>query len=161
MQTTLRRVLPLLAALLVVGLVASGCGKSAAQKRKDFLGEANSTCKHFESLQNQVQFPISDPTAKNVTHVQRAQWGLAMNQIVNYGRQELRALGKLHAPKDLQDGYRQMMDKKSTAYDDLAQGADAAKRNRVSQIQPPIDAGRAALASAAELAKQLDLPDCL
>lgn len=158
MQTTIRRSLPTLALALV--LAAAGCGGNGKKERQSFLDRANALCSHFEALQNNVQFPTGNPLAADTSHVTRAQWGLALNQIVNYGRQEIRGLQKLKAPKDLRDTVEQMIAKKETGYDQLAKGADAAKRNHPGEINAPVAAGRKALAEAAVLANKAGLPQC-
>jgi hypothetical protein len=150
----------ILAILLLVPLVALGCGKSTAEKRKEFFTEARGICGHFSRLQNDVRFPEGNPLSAKMTHVSRAQWGLALNQIVNYGRQEVRGLRKLKPPKDIRDKFEQLLDTKDAAFTDLAEGADAAKRNRISEIKVPVTAGRAKLAQATKLAKDVDLPVC-
>jgi len=151
----------LLALVLVVALAATACGgESAAKRKKDFLAEATSICSHFSELQNQVQFPSGNPLAARTSHTTRAQWGLALNQIVNYGRQEVRRLGKLKAPKDLRERFQELLDTKGQAFDDLAKGADAAKRNHTDEIKAPVTAGRKRLARARTLAKAISLPSC-
>ena len=150
----------ILAVLLVLPLVAVGCGKSSAEKRKEFFTEARGICGHFSRLQNDVRFPEGNPLSAQMTHVSRAQWGLALNQIVNYGRQEVRGLRKLKAPKDIGDKFEQLLDMKDSAFNDLAKAADAAKRNRISEIRAPTVAGRAKLTQAGKLANDVDLKVC-
>jgi hypothetical protein len=150
----------LLVVLLALPFAAAGCGKSDAEKRTEFFTAARGICGHFARLQNDVRFPEGNPLAAKMTHVSRAQWGLALNQIVNYGRQEVRGLRKLKAPKDLRERFEQMLDVKDAAFDDLAKGADAAKRNRIAEIEAPVVAGRAKLAQATKLAKAVDLSAC-
>jgi hypothetical protein len=150
----------LLVLLLVVPLAAVGCGKSAKEHRQDFLAKGIGICSHFSTLQNEVRFPMGNPLAAKTSHVQRAQWGLALTQIVNFGRQEVRGLRKLKAPKDLRDRFEQMLDTKEAAFDDLAKSADAAKRNHTAEIKAPADAGRAKLSQAGMLAKAVGLPKC-
>jgi hypothetical protein len=150
----------LLPVLLLFALAAAGCGKSAEEQRRDFLSNAGSVCSHFAMLQNQIAFPTGNPTDSGLSHTTRAQWGLALNQIVNYGRQETRRLRKLEPPEDLRDRFERLLDAKEAAFDDLAKGADAAKRNRVSQIAAPVNAGRAKLAQVEKLAKAVGLPAC-
>jgi hypothetical protein len=148
----------LLGALVVL---AAGCGgKSAAEKKKDFLAEANSICKHFEDQQNQVQVPSVNPLAAKTSHAARAQWGLAIKQLAYLGTQEVKALGKLKPPKELEDDFGRLVTAKGGAFADLLHGADAAKRNRVSEIRAPIVASRAALAQATKQARALGLKQC-
>jgi hypothetical protein len=146
--------------VLALALVVAGCGESAAKKKQAFLTEANSTCKHFEDLQNQVRVPTVNPLAAKTDHVARAQWGLGIKQLAYLGTQEIVNLGKLKAPKDLAPAFQEFLTTKGGAFADLLQGADAAKRNHVSEIKAPIDAGRAALAKASKQAKALGLPKC-
>jgi hypothetical protein len=149
------------ALVVVVALAAAGCGgESAAKRKKDFLAEATSICNHFSELQNQIQFPSGNPLAARTSHTTRAQWGLALNQIVNYGRQEVRGLRKLKAPKDLRERFQELLDTKDQAYNDLAKAADAAKRNRTAEIKPPVTAGRKKLAQGTKLARAISLPSC-
>jgi hypothetical protein len=144
-----------------LALAAAGCGgESSAKKKQDFLREANSICKHFEDLQNQVQVPSVDPLAAKTSHAARAQWGLGIKQLAYLGTQEVKALGKLKPPKELDEEYRRLLTTKGGAFADLLQGADAAKRNHVSQIKAPIEAGRAGLAQATKQARALGLKQC-
>ena len=152
---------PVAALVLVVALAATGCGgESAAKRKKDFLAKATSICSHFSELQNQVQFPSGNPLAARTSHTSRAQWGLALNQIVNYGREEVRGLRKLKAPKDLQERFQELLDTKEQAFDDLAKAADAAKRNHTAEIKPPVTAGRKKLGRTSKLARAISLPSC-
>ena len=146
--------------LLLVVLVTSACGSNPAKDRKAFLARANSTCNHFKALQNAVQFPSINPISPKAPHAARAQWGLALKQIVNLGRDEVRALQRLKAPKDLKARYTTMIDTKTAAYDDLTRAADAAKLNHPTEIKPPTTTGRKKLAQAATLAKAIGLPSC-
>ena len=151
----------LFAAALALALLAAGCGgKSAAEKKKDFLAEANRICKHFNDLQNQVVVPSVNPLAANVTHTQREQWGVGIKQLGYLGTQEVKTLGKLKPPKDLEDDFQALVTTKGGAFADLLQGAEAAKRNHVSEIREPINAGRAALAKASKQARALGLKQC-
>ena len=151
----------LLVVLALVALAAAGCGgEGAAKRKKDFLTEGNSICKHFEDLQNQVRVPTVNPLAAKTSHVARAQWGLGIKQIAYLGTQEVKTLGKLKPPQELESGFRLLLDTKGGAFADLLQGADAAKRNHISGIKAPIDAGRAALAKASKQARALGLPKC-
>jgi hypothetical protein len=157
----MRRVPGLLALAGASALVAAGCGgESSAKKKAEFLAVANSICKHFEGLQNQVQVPSVNPLAAKTSHVARAQWGLAIKQLAYLGTQEVKGLGKLKPPKELEERFQQLLTTKGGAFADLMQGADAAKRNHVSEIKAPIDAGRAALAQATKQARALGLKEC-
>ncbi|HZR92817.1 MAG TPA: hypothetical protein VFA44_10495, partial [Gaiellaceae bacterium] len=117
-------------------------------------------CKHFNDLQNQVVVPNVNPIGKKATHAQRAQWGVAIKQLGYLGTQEVKALDRLKPPKELADDFQALVTTKAGAFADLLQGADAAKRNHVSQIKAPIDAGRAALAKATTQARALGLKEC-
>jgi hypothetical protein len=144
-----------------LAVAAAGCGgESSAKKEEDFLREANSICKHFEDLQNQVQVPSVNPLAAKTSHTARAQWGLGIKQLAYLGTQEVKALGKLKPPKDMEEDFRRLLTTKGGAFADILQGADAAKRNHVSEIKEPIDAGRAALAQATKQARALGLKEC-
>jgi len=155
------RFLRFLAPAAAFALLAVGCGgKSTAEKRKDFLAEANRICKHFDDLQNQVFVPSVNPLAAKVTHAQRAEWGVGIKQLAYLGTQEVKALGKLDPPKELAPGFRALLTTKGGAFAAMLQGADAAKRNHVSEISAPIVASRAALAKAAKQARALGLKQC-
>jgi hypothetical protein len=157
----MRRLSVLLALAGASALVAAGCGgESSAKKKEEFLAKANSTCKHFEDQQNQVQVPSVNPLAAKTSHAARAQWGLAIKQLAYLGTQEVKALGKLKPPKELADRFQQLLTTKGGAFADLLEGADAAKRNHVSEIKAPIDAGRVALAQATRQARALGLKQC-
>jgi hypothetical protein len=146
--------------LLSVVFLTSACGGNPAKERKTFLARANSTCTHFQTLQNNVQFPSINPLATSPSHAARARWGVALNQIVNLGRDEIRTLQTLKPPKDLQSGFRAMIDAKTSAFDELGKAADAAKLNHRTEIKPPTMAAQKKLAQAAKLAKGLGLPKC-
>jgi hypothetical protein len=157
----MRRVQGLLALAGASALVAAGCGgESSAKKKEEFLTKANSICKHFEDLQNQVQVPSVNPLAPKTSHAARAQWGLGIKRLAYLGTQEVNALGKLKPPKELADRFQQLLTTKSGAFADLLEGADAAKRNHVSAIKAPINAGRVALAQATKQARALGLKQC-
>jgi hypothetical protein len=145
---------------VVFSLLAAGCGKSSAEKKRDFLAEANRICSHFEALQNQVTVPSVNPLAANVTHTQRAEWALGIKNLAFLGTQEVKALGKLKPPKDIADEFQALVTTKGAAFADLLQGADAAKRNHVSEIKQPIEAGRATLRQATKQAHALGLKEC-
>jgi hypothetical protein len=154
---------PLRLAALVGALaaLAAGCGgKSEAEKKQEFLAKANEICRHFESLQNEVQVPSVNPLAAKTSHSARAQWGLGIKQLAYLGTQEVQALGKLRAPEELDVRYRRFLTTKGGAFADLLEGSDAAKRNHVSEIKAPIDAGRKALTDAARQARALGLKEC-
>jgi outer membrane murein-binding lipoprotein Lpp len=157
----MRRVTGLLALAGACALVAAGCGgESSAKKKEEFLTKANSICRHFEGLQNDVQVPSVNPLAAKTSHAARAQWGLGINQLAYLGTQEVNELSKLKPPKELADDFQQLLATKSGAFRDLMEGADAAKRNHISEIKAPINAGRAALAQATKQARALGLKDC-
>jgi hypothetical protein len=154
------RPLGLVALLCALAAVAAGCGESSAKKKADFLAKANSICTHFEGLQNQVQVPSVNPLAAKTTHVDRAQWGLGIKQLAYLGTQEVQALGKLKAPKELSDGFQEFLTTKGGAFALMLEGADAAKRNRVSEIKAPINTARSGLAKAQTQARALGLEAC-
>jgi hypothetical protein len=156
------RTVGLVALCCALGALAAGCGggKSAAEKKTDFLAEANSICAHFQSLQNQVQVSSVNPLAAKTSHVARAQWGLGIKQLAYLGTQEVKALGKLKPPKELEERFQRLGTTMGGAFADLLEGADAAKRNRVSEIKAPINSGRAALRDASKQAHALGLTDC-
>jgi predicted amino acid dehydrogenase len=143
-----------------LALVAAGCGESAAKKREKFLTRATSICKHFENLQNQVQVPSVNPVAAKTSHTARAQWGLGIKQLAYLGTQEVKALGELKPPKDIEDAFGRFLDTKGGAFALMLKGADAAKRNHVSEIKAPIQASRAGLTEASKQARALGLPEC-
>jgi hypothetical protein len=157
MRTRIAGTAALVAALAVV---AAGCGENSAKKKADFLKEANSICKHFEDLQNQVQVPSVNPLAAKVTHVARAQWGVGIKNLAFLGTQEVQELGKLKPPKDLKDGFERLLTTKQGAFAQMLQGADAAKRNHITEIKGPINASRAQLAQASKQARALGLKQC-
>jgi hypothetical protein len=149
-----------LAALLVaVVLVAAGCGKSRLS-REDFVAKANADCQLYESRQNAIQFPTVNPVSATVTHTQRAEWGLALKQIVDIGDGEIKELRKLSPPKELEDHYVDLLNSWQQAYDTLRDGAVAAKKNDVATLKTKVPAGRAQLAKIADQAKPLGLSDC-
>jgi len=149
------------ALVATLAVVAAGCGgKSEAEKKQEFLAKANGICKHFEDLQNQVRVPSVNPLAAKTSFTSRAQWGLAIKQLAYLGTQEVKALGKLKPPKELEDRYRRLVTTKGGAFTDLLQGADAAKRNHISEIKPPIEASRTQLALATKQARALGLKQC-
>jgi hypothetical protein len=143
-----------------LAVAAAGCGGSSAKKKEDFLSQANAICKHFEDLQNQVQVPSVNPLAAKTSHAARAQWGVGIKQLAYLGTQEVKALGKLKPPKELEQDFQQLLTTKGGAFADLLQGADAAKRNHISAIRAPINAGRAGLAQATKQARALGLKQC-
>ena len=155
------RLLGVAALFAMLAVVAAGCGgKSEADKKQEFLTKANGICKHFEDLQNQVRVPSVNPLAAKTSFTSRARWGLAIKQLAYLGTQEVKALGKLKPPKELADRFQQLVTIKGSAFTDLLQGADAAKRNRISEIKAPIEAGRDALADATRQARALGLKRC-
>jgi hypothetical protein len=145
---------------VALALLAAGCGKSAADEKKAFLSQANKICAHFEGLQNQVVVPTLNPISSKATHLQRAQWGVSIKQLAYLGTQEVKALGKLKAPKDLADEFQALLTTKGGAFASMTQGAQAAERNHVPEIAPPIKASRNALAQATKQAKALGLKEC-
>ena len=148
-------------ALLVVALTLAGCGGGDPKKEKrEFLASANSICNQYEVLQNAVRFPSVNPLSASVSATDRARWGLSLKQVVDYGRQEVKSLRKLDAPKDLDDRFQEMVATKSAAFEELARGADAAKRNHRTLIEAPVNAGRAKLGRVSTLARQLGAPRC-
>jgi hypothetical protein len=156
-----RRLVP--AALLTLGcaLAACGCGSGDPKKeRREFLAKANAICNQYEAEQNAVRFPSVNPLSAAVSHTDRARWGLALKQIVDLGRQEVKALRDVEAPKALRDRFQELIDRKTSAFGDLARGADAAKRNHRTQIKAPVDSGRKKLAGIAKLAQALGAPKC-
>jgi hypothetical protein len=149
-----------LAALLVaVVLVAAGCGKGRLS-RADFIAEANADCKLYESRQNQVQFPTVDPISETATHTQRAEWGLALKQILDIGDAEIKELRKLRPPEELENHYEDLLNSWQQAFDTLRDGAVAAKKNDLATLKTKVPAGRAQLAKIAPQAKALGLSDC-
>ena len=157
-----RRILVCSAAAMAVvfSFVAAGCGESGAKKKKEFLTEGNKICAHFEGLQNQVLVPTLNPISAKATHLQRAQWGVAIKQLAYLGAQEVKTLGKLKAPKDLADDFQALLTTKGGAFASMTQGARAAEQNHVSEISAPIKAARDGLAQATKQAKALGLPAC-
>jgi hypothetical protein len=145
---------------VVFSLTAAGCGESSAKKKEEFLAKANAICKHFEGLQNQVQVPSVNPLAAKTSHVARAQWGLGIKNLAYLGTQEVKELGKLKPPKELKDEFERLLTTKQGAFTQLLEGADAAKRNHITEIRGPINAGRAALAEASGQARRLGLNEC-
>ena len=154
------RPLGLVVLFCALAALAAGCGKSAADEKKDFLAKATAICNSFESQQNQVQVPSVNPLAAKTSHAARAQWGLGIKQLAYLGTQEVKALGKLKPPKELEERFRRLLTTKGGGFADLLDGADAAKRNHVSEIKAPINAGRAALADASKQAIALGLAAC-
>ena len=145
------RPLGLVVLFCALAVLAAGCGKSAADEKKDFLAKATAICNSFESQQNQVQVPSVNPLAAKTSHAARAQWGLGIKQLAYLGTQEVKALGKLKPPKELEERFQRLLTTKT---------ADAAKRNHVSEIKAQIIAGRAALADASKQAIALGLAAC-
>lgn len=141
-------------------LLASGCGTSAQAKKQHFLAQAGSICSHFSDLQNQVQFPSTNPIAKATTHRARAEWAVALKQVAYLGTQEVKALRKLQAPDPLAARFVALLRSKDLAYTHLLAAADAAKRNHVPALKTSVGAGRVALARAATSATQLGLRRC-
>ncbi len=150
------------ALILLAVLIAGGCsgGASPAKQKRDFLAKANSICRHFDDLQNNVLFPSVDPIAAGVSHAKRAEWGVSLKQVAYLGTQEVEALRKLEPPAELRDRYQRMVATKDAAYASLLRGADAAKRNRPGALKTAAEAGKAQLERATALAKKLGLRRC-
>jgi hypothetical protein len=146
--------------LCALAALAAGCGESSTKKAEKFFQQAKAICKHFEDLQNQVQVPSVNPLDPKTSHTARAKWGLGIKQIADLGTQEVKALAKLKPPKQLEGDYQRLLTTKGGAFADLQKGADAAKRNHISEIKAPIDAGRAELAQATRQARALGLKEC-
>jgi hypothetical protein len=156
-----RAALALTLVLLVAVVAASGCGsRNPVKERQKLRREANAICAHFERLQNDVRFPSVNPLAARTTHMDRARWAVALKQIVELGWAEVRSLQRLETPEELRDRFQKLVSAKKAAYDDLATGADAAKRNHPALIKRPVNAGRAKLARASVLAKALGVRQC-
>lgn len=146
--------------LLVAAVVVSGCGASATTERHRFVDKASGVCSHFSTLQNEVQFPSTDPVAAATTHAARAEWAVSLKQVAYLGTQEVRSLRAIDAPAPLVAGFVSLVSTKASAYAHLLAAADAAKRNRVPALRVATSAGRADLARAATLATQLGLKAC-
>ena len=144
---------------VAVALVAAGCGKSR-MSRADFVAKANADCKLYESRQNAIQFPTVNPIAAKTTHTQRAEWGLALKQVVDIGDAEIKELRKLSPPKELADHYEDLLNAWQEAYDTLRTGSVAAKKNDPETLKKKVPAGRAQLAKVGEQAKALGLTSC-
>jgi hypothetical protein len=157
-----RRMLVCSAAAMAVVFyfVAAGCGESSAKKRKDLLCQGNKIIAHFEGLQNAVIVPTLNPISAKATHLQRAQWGVAIKQLAYLGAQEVKTLGKLKAPKGLSDDFQALLTTRGGAFASMTQGARAAEQNHVSEISAPIKAARDGLAEATKQAKALGLREC-
>ena len=155
----MRRTLVLVVA--AVAASASGCGSNPTTARRDFLAEANRICSHFSTLQNQVQFPSTNPVAAGTSHAARAEWGVALKQVAYLGTQEAKALRKLDPPDRLAARFDALLATKDAAYAALLRGADAAKRNKPALIRTAVQRGRAKLARAAAQAKALRVARCV
>jgi hypothetical protein len=150
----------LVAVSVAVVLVAAACGGPSRLSRDDFVAKANADCRLYESRQNAVQFPTVDPIAAKATHTQRAEWGLALKQIVDIGDAEVMELRKLNPPKELENHYVDLLNAWQEAYNTLRDGAVAAKKNDPETLKKKVPAGRAQLAKVAEQAKALGLSSC-
>jgi hypothetical protein len=150
----------LLGLLLVIVVAAAGCGANPKKQRQEFLAKANAICGHFEDKQNQVLFPSVNPLAADISHADRAEWGLSLNQVVDLGLEEVKSLRKLKPPGDLRGRFQEMVDTKEAAFNDLAKSANAAKRNRRTLIKAPTQAARAKLTRVSVLAKQIGMRHC-
>jgi hypothetical protein len=153
----------LLLGLPLVVALAAGCGGSTDPKkeRQEFLAQANAICSQYTTKQNEVRFPIANPIAPETSHADRARWGLSLKQVVDFGRQEVKSLRELEAPDDLRERFDELVDVKEAAFDDLAKGAEAAKRDKWNEIEKPVNAGRAKLARVTTLAKELGAGKCV
>ncbi len=154
----MRRLAPGL--LVVASVVASGCGTSARVERQHFIARASSVCTHFSDLQNQVQFPSTNPVATTTTHAARAEWAVALKQVAYLGTQEVKALRKLDPPDPLAARFDALVLTMESAYTHLLGAADAAKRNHVAALRVAVRAGQADLARSATTAKGLGLRSC-
>jgi hypothetical protein len=152
----------LLGLSLVVAL-AAGCGGGGnpTKERQEFLARANTICSQFTAKQNEVRFPIANPIARDTSPTDRARWGLSLKQVIDYGRQEVKVLRELEPPENLRERFDELVDTKEAAFNDLAKGADAAKRNKRTEIAKPVNAGRAKLTRATTLAKNLGAAKCV
>lgn len=152
---------PMLAAVLVAALATAGCGgESRAKDKQEFLARANALCGSYEDQQNQVRFPQVNPIAATASHADRAKWGLSLKQIVDLGRQEVAALRKLEPPDELKVSFDRLVGEMDASFDLLAQGAEAAKRNRPDELQAKVAKARARLAKATTIANQLGAKAC-
>ena len=151
----------LVAVSLAVVLSAAACGGKSRLSRADFLSKATVNCKAYEAKQNAIVFPTVNPVGTKTTHAERAQWGLALKQIVDIGDQELKELRKLRLPKDLQASYTSLLASWQHAYDTLRAGAVAAKRNDVATLKQKVPQGRRELGEVSKRAKPLGLTGCL
>lgn len=146
--------------LLVGSLAAAGCGGPRKVDRKAFVDEAGRICAHFSQLQNQVQFPSTDPTAASTTHAARAEWAVSLKQVAYLGTQEVKELRKLTAPDELAASFVVLVGRMDAAYADLLRAADAAKRNDVPRLKRNAASGRAKLNRLPALAARAGLPRC-
>jgi hypothetical protein len=151
----------LVAVSLAVVLLAAACGGKSRLSRADFVSKATVNCRAYEAKQNAIVFPTVNPVGKKTTHAERAQWGLALKQIVDIGDQELKELRTLRPPKELQDSYDRLLASWQHAYDTLREGAVAAKRNDVAGLKQKVPEGRRKLAEVSKQAKPLGLTGCL
>jgi hypothetical protein len=128
--------------------------------RGQFLTEANRICTHFSGLQNQVQFPSTNPVAAGTSHAARAEWGVALKQVAYLGTQETKALRRLDPPDELARQFASLLSVEDRAYATLLRSAEAAKQNDPALVRTTGESGRAILARATALAKTLGLPRC-
>lgn len=150
----------LAAFLLAASIVVGGCGASATTERHRFVEQATAVCSHFSSLQNEVQFPSTDPVARTTTHAARAEWAVSLKQVAYLGTQEVKSLRALEAPDPLAAQYVTLLSAKANAYGHLLAAADAAKRNRVPALRSATAAGKVELARATTIAAQLGMRAC-
>lgn len=154
----MKRLAPTL--LLVMSVVASGCGTNAKADRQHFVARASSVCRHFSDLQNEVQFPSVNPVAAGTTHTERAEWAVALNRVAHLGTQEIEELRKIDPPGTLSARFDAFLVTTESAYAHLLAAADAAKRNHVARLRAAARAGRADLSRAARAAKAIGLRAC-
>jgi hypothetical protein len=145
--------------LLLVVVLAAGCG-SGRLSREKLVERANAICKSYDTQQNSLPFPSTDPIAPKTSFRERAQWGAALNQIVNLGRQEMKALRKLKPPKELEPAWNRLLAAKDSSYDSLSASATAAKRNRPDELKRIGAVSRRKLTKVTSLADAFGVRDC-
>ena len=144
--------------LLVVVLVA-GCGSDRLSREK-LVERANGICESYNTQQNSLPFPSTDPTSPATTFRERAQWGAALNQIVNLGRAEMAALHKLKPPEELEPAWNRLLAAKDSSYDSLSASAEAAKRNRPAALKRIGAVSRKKLTKVTSLADAFGVKEC-
>ena len=150
----------LAAVSLAAVLAAAGCGGKGRLGRQEFVSKANSICATYEAQQNAVTFPTVNPVAKKTTHAQRAEWAVALKQIVDLGDAEIRALRKLRPPKELQERYDAVLTEWQRAYDTLREGSVGAKQNDVPTLKKKVPDGRRQLLAVSQKVSVLGLETC-